>query len=142
MGSSIVTEDEVRHYIADNDTRAGVFGQLDYEFSPEQIAAAMRSAAREYNGIPPYVSRVSPDRLPADDNTFFDGIAYFLYMRAMQLEQLRDVPYEAGNVKVDIAARRIQHFATSLKFFGDRFNEGVKSEKKIRNYSIFRGAVG
>lgn len=140
--SCYVQESDVRQFVADNETRAGMAGFYDLDFTPEDIADAMVSAAREFNSIPPYVSTVQPNMLSKTTNMFLDVIAYFLYMRALQYEQRHDVPYTAGSVTVDVAARKIAHFTNSMKMFYDRFLQAARSLKKQVNITRAYGGVG
>ena len=73
---------------------------------------------------------------------FFDACAYFLYLRALQLERRHDTPYKAGSVEVDLAARRIGHYEKAAKEFYERFVTTAKTKKKLINYTRACGAVG
>ena len=68
-----MTEWDVRKYTHDYDTREGIAEMFDVDFSPGDIAAAMESCAREYNGLAPYTDTVKPGNLPKNDNSFFDA---------------------------------------------------------------------
>ena len=140
--SCYITEQEVREYVEDYDTAHGMLGQVDYDFAPKAILSAMQACAREYNGLPPRISNVRPTALPKNSNLFFDGIAYFLYLRALQHEKRHDVPYKAGSVEVDIAARRIAHYEGAIKMFNERFFGVAKQHKRLANYTLMSGRVG
>ena len=69
-----ITISDVRFYIMDRGSEDNPY-LLDLAYSDEEISGAMRSAAREYNSVPPLgVETVHPGHLPADTNLFLDGI--------------------------------------------------------------------
>lgn len=142
FNSQSLTEWDVRQYIADTELQRENRGGADLDFAPSEIVAAMRSAAREYNGTPPYVKTADPNSLQKSDNMFLDGTAYFLYLQKLQDEMRHDVAYKAGNVDVSVSATKVAHFTAIAKFFGERFRETVKAEKRIANVRRGWGRVG
>ncbi len=135
-----LTELDVRAYVADNETKEGF--PCDFDFTPEEMAHAMQSAAREWNSTPPYVSNAFPNQLSKHTNIFYDGCAAFLYLLLLQKEMRGDTPYTAGSVNVDIAARRVPHYREMYTLFYERFMQAARAKKKITNIEAFTGRVG
>jgi hypothetical protein len=109
---------------------------------PEDIANAMRSAAREYNSIPPLVGSVTADQLSDETNLFLDAIAEQLYRRELAKLTRKDVDYTAGGVSTNLVTKRITHLENLIKDHNARFVEAARNIKVARNlrsaYRIFR----
>ena len=136
-----ITEDDVRDYMLDR-TAADHELFTDVVWKSEDIARAMKTAAREFNSIPPFVMRVDPGRLPGDTNVFLDGIAVALLRRMRTNDGLNDLAYSAGSVKVDITATRIQHLDRMIAMYDERFQSRAKEIKRAANLRQAFGAIG
>lgn len=123
-----ITLEEIRQYMADASIADNELS-MDFTFSNEDIAGAMRSAARSYNSIPPLISGASADSLSADTNMFFDGIAMHLCMIEFQRRTKADIDYTAGGVTTNLVSRRIVHLQGLIKMFRERFEQAAQNYK-------------
>lgn len=138
-----ITEGDVRAYIKDRAEGDNPLFSGDLRFSSEEIAQAMRTAAREYNSLPPLgVSTVSPDRLPGDTNVFLDGITAALLRTALVNEAANDLQVQAGNVTVQVGATQIGHLKTLIPMFDERFRTAATNIKVGINLSHAYGSIG
>lgn len=137
----MITEQHVREYVRDR-TIMDNDSFVDLSFSNADIQAAMRTTARMYNGIPPYVNSVRPDNLPDHDNTFFDGIAAALYRGEIMRLSSQDFDYSGGSVQVNHVGKRIEHFKRIEAEATQRFMEAASNRKRIVNLHQSLGAVG
>ncbi len=140
----MITEKAVRAYIrdsvmADNPLRAG-----ELRYTPEDISEAMRTAAREFNTIPPIgVLHVDANALPDDTNIFFDGITVALLRQSLIYEASNDVEVTGGNTAVRLSATQISHLKTILiPMFEERFRRAATDVKISRNLFSAFGSVG
>ena len=128
-----LTEWDVRQYINDHAVQKNNRNAADLDYSPGQIAFAMESAAREFNGLIPYSYSVKAKALPKDDNLFLDATAYFLYLGSLQEEQRHSVAYTAGSVQVSVSQELIKNYSTATQMLYARFQQTAVSRKKIAN---------
>ncbi len=139
----IITETDVRGYIkdleeSDNPLRAG-----ELRYTSQEISQAMRTAAREYNSLPPIgVSTVDPDFLPGDTNVFLDGVTAALLRMTLVNEAANDLAVQAGNVNVQVGAVQINHLKTLIPIFDDRFRTTATNIKLSINLSHAFGSIG
>lgn len=137
-----VTEDDVRNYLLDIQSRNNVL-DLDIQISGPEIMSAMQSAAREFNSLPPYSVKANPNALSKETNLFLDAIAYFIYLQKLAYERERDVPYTAGgSVGVELGARRIKHYQEAMQIHMQRFQQAATTYKRHINSNRGWGAVG
>ena len=127
-----ITLEDIRQYVADASIADNELA-MDFTFSNEDIASAMRSAARSYNSIPPLIGNVNPDCLPADTNLFFDGVAMHLCMVEYQRRTKADIDYSAGGVITNLVAKRIIHLQGLIKMFRERFEAAAQALKLSQN---------
>lgn len=138
-----ITESDVRDYIRDRvaDDNPLLAGELRY--TSEEIAFAMRTAAREYNSLPPIgVSVVDPKALPGDTNVFLDGIAAALLRTTLLRETANDIAVQAGNVSVQIGSVQIAHLKQIIPMFDERFRTTATNIKVSINLSHAFGSIG
>jgi hypothetical protein len=109
--------------------------QLDLVFSDGEIADAMKRAARAYNAIPPFVSRVSSDSLPDDTNMFLDAIAMHLYISRYAKLSRQDVDYSAGNLTANEVRAQLAHMKEMIQAHKVMFEETARSHKTWINAS-------
>lgn len=111
--SDYVRIQDIRYMIWDRVPLDNVV-DMDLAFNDEDIEMAMRAAARAYNSIPPLISNVTPDKMPARTNLFIWASVEFL-LRA-KLAQLRRnaVSYSAGGVQVSADAEQIGYLEKEL----------------------------
>lgn len=114
----------------------------DVAFSPEQIAFAMKTAARRYNSIRPYVDYVQPNNLPGDTNLFLDGIAGALFDMLRTNAGLNDMEYAAGNVTANIQGGLAKNAEAIAAFYNDRFTREATELKLSRNLQHAFGQIG
>ena len=87
----------------------------DLAFSDEEIAQAMAHAAREYNSIPPYVSRLDFSCLDDSTNLFYEATAEMLYKGLLHKLKRNAFDYSGGNVKVDEDNVKIKYLDELVK---------------------------
>jgi hypothetical protein len=138
---SVITTDDVRSFIWDR-TAADNEIEMDLAFSPEEILQAMKSAAREYNSIPPLIGGVDANCLPGDTNMFLDAIAMFLYISRMSRMQRNDIEYDAGGVNTALEKKQIIYMREMIPFHRDRFVSAAQTEKIHRNLRSAFGRIG
>lgn len=114
----------------------------DVAFSPEQIAFAMKTAARRYNSIRPYVDYVQPHNLPDTTNLFLDGIAGALFDMLRVNSGLNDMEYSAGNVSTKVQGNLARNAEGVAAFFNDRFTREATELKISRNLQYAHGQIG
>lgn len=137
-----LTEEDVRAYLQDvsfedND----VLGDL--RFTSEQIDAAMRGAAREWNSLPPLICPITNGaQLPGDTNIFLDAIAAQLYRGLAAKLSAEDIPLNAGNMTGDITARQLQHCRKLAQEYQQRFVAAAVQYKRTINIQRAFGQIG
>jgi hypothetical protein len=124
--------EDIRHYILD---RSAADNDLDGDlsFSDEEIANAMKAAARDYNSIPPYSQTAQANCLPDDTNIFIDGTLKHLYITAVSRAKRNELEYNAGGVTTSNNAAFIKHMTDLIKLHGDMFREAVTNKKLFLN---------
>lgn len=127
----MITEKDVRAYVADS-TVADNDG-LPLYFSSEEIADAMKRAARAFNSIPPLILFVTADALPDDTNIFLDATAAQLFTSELNKLTRRDIDYSAGGVQSPIERARINHLKNLIDFHTKLFTEAAKAYKVSQN---------
>lgn len=139
----IITETDVRGYIKDQVSGDNPLFAGDLRFTSEEIKQAMRTAAREYNSLPPIgVSTVNPDFLPGDTNVFLDGTVAALLRTALINETANDLQVQAGNVSVQVGAVQINHLKTLIPMFDERFRTAATNIKVSINLAGAFGSIG
>lgn len=114
----------------------------DVAFSPEEIAFAMKTAARRYNSIRPYVDYVQPDNLPDTTNLFLDGIVAALFEMKRVNAGLNDMEYSAGNVSANVQGNLAKNAEAIAAFFSERFTREATELKVTRNLQYAFGQIG
>ena len=137
----MITAIDVREYILDRSIADNAL-DLDLTFDDAEIISAMKRAAREFNSIPPFVSRVNPDQLPDDTNLFLDAIAVQLYISRLSKLQRSDIDYTAGGVTTNLVAKQLEHLQSGIKFHDERFRSAATALKIGINLQQAYGQVG
>jgi hypothetical protein len=141
-GASVyLNAEDVRAFMLDRSAEDNPV-DMDLSFSDEEIAAAMRRCARDYNSVPPFVNQVQGDRLFGDTNLFLYGTAKHLYLAAMQRLMRGDVDYQAGGVQTSINGKRIEHYNQLIKDLGEQFLQEASARKLNINIINAFGRVG
>lgn len=140
----MITEQDIRDYIRDNVEADNPLLAGELRYTPKQISQAMRTAAREFNTVPPIgVLPVDPERLPDDTNIFFDGITVALLRQSLVFEAANDVQVTGGNVNVSLGATQINHLKTILiPMFEERFRRAATDVKVAANLRNAFGSIG
>lgn len=139
----IITEADVRSYIKDQVENDNPLLAGELRYTPEEIAFAMRTVAREYNSLPPIgVSTVDPDYLPGDTNVFLDGIAAALMRTSLVNEAANDLAVQAGNVNVQVGSVQINHLKQLIPMFEERFRRTATDIKVSINLASVYGSIG
>ncbi len=140
----MITEQDIRDYIRDSVETDNPLLAGELRYTPKQISQAMRTAAREFNTIPPIgVLPVDPEHLPDDTNIFFDGITVALLRQSLVFEAANDVQVTGGNVNVNLGATQINHLKTILiPMFEERFRRAATDVKVAANLRSAFGSVG
>lgn len=137
----IITEQDVREEMRDR-SAADHLLLTDVAFSSEDIARAMRSAARRFNSILPFSCTMNPAALPGDMQMMFDGIAVSLLENMRLNAGLNDMDYSAGNVTAKVQGNLIANLDAAIKLYGDRFREAASAYKISVNMSQAFGQIG
>ena len=138
---SYITEQDVRDFMMDR-TAADHILLPDVAFTSEEIARAMKTAARRFNSIPPYVITVHADSLPDDTNIFFDGIAAALLDLKRINASLNDMDYSAGNVTTSVQGKLLRNLETLIPIYEKRFAEMATYQKMTANLYEAFGTIG
>ena len=115
---------------------------MDLAYTSDEIHAAMRSAVREFNSIPPLgVGHFHPDCLPGDTNLFLDGITAALLRMELSKRRRNDVDYQMAGASASTEATRIKHIENDIKMYADRFKEAATNLKITLNLNIYFGPI-
>lgn len=135
----MITERDVRFYLKDRTADDHIL-LPDIAFTSEDIAEAMKIAARRYNSVRPYVDYADPTNLPDTTNMFLDGIAGALFDILQVNYALNDIDYNAGSVQVhDNLLKNSKELAD---YFNKRFIETATQIKVARNLQQAYGSIG
>jgi hypothetical protein len=138
-----ITEEDIRFYIKDGVESDNPLLAGELRYSSEEIAQAMRTAAREFNSLPPIgVISVDPAALPGDTNVFLDGVTAALLRMTLINEAANDLQVSGGNVQVQVGAAQIAHLKTLIPMFDERFRTTATNIKIARNLSNAFGSIG
>ena len=137
----MITEQDVRMFLLDR-TVDDHLVLPDIAFSSEEIAFAMKTAARRYNSIRPYVDYVQPGNLPDSTNLFLDGIAGALFDTKRVNAGLNDMEYSAGNVSANVQGNLAKNAEAIAAFFNERFQREASELKIARNLQYASGQIG
>ena len=137
----MITASEAREYVADSIVQLGSL-DLDLAFTDDEVAMAMKSAARDFNSLPAPSYSVCASNLPSDTNVFFDGIAQHLFLTWHKKLIKEDFDYSAGGVTSNLVAKRIGHAKELIKLHGDRFKEAGVEMRLRANLRNGYGQVG
>ncbi len=137
----LISKQDVRQYLVDNSADDNPL-LLDLAYTDDDLAAAMKSAAREFNSITPYSISVAPDALPDDTNVFFDAITASLLRMSLLQKTRNDITHQAGNVSVQVDSVYIGHLRSLIPLFDERFRKAAFDIKLARNLNDGFGAVG
>ena len=138
---SFITEQDVRDFMMDRTAEDHIL-LPDVAFTSEEIARAMKTAARRFNSIQPYSMTVQADRLPDDTNIFFDGIAAALLDLKRINASLNDMDYTAGNVQASIQGSLLKNLAGLIPVYEARFKEAATAIKISTNLDYAYGSLG
>jgi len=129
---SVITSEDVRNFILDRQASDNML-DMDLSFSPEEIADAMKRAAREANSVPPYSILVHPDALPGDTNVFLYATAAQLYLTKIQNLVRNDVEYTAGGVSASASGPQIKALQGLVEKLGAMWLEQWRPIKLANN---------
>lgn len=132
MSTCYLQIQDVRDYVWDRSLDDNYL-ELDLTFSDDEILNAMKRAAREFNSIPPYVSKVEPARLPNDTNIFLDATVAQLYISRLNQLSRDDIDYTAGGVSTNLVQKQIEHMRLLGREHQARFKEAAANYKITRN---------
>ena len=139
--SKCLTIDDVRLFILDRTAEDNEL-DMDLSFSDEEIASAMRRAAREANDIPPYTVQVSGDCLPGASNIWLHAVTEQLYLSKLSNLMRNDIDYEAGGVSVTVTKSRIAHFKDLVKLHRSIWEDKLRRLKvgvNVRRFHYYGG---
>lgn len=135
-----IVEEDVRDYLGLQRREDAIFGDMNP--TAAEITSAMKSAAREWNSIPPYVLPTDAAHLNDSTNVFFDAITMHLLMKELQKLTREDIDYTTGGVTTTLVAKRIAHVEKLIKLYTNRFLEAAKAMKLAKNLNDAFGSVG
>lgn len=137
-----ISKQDVRQYMLDRTADDNPL-LLDLAYTDEDITAAMKAAAREFNSIPPlFVRNFDADSLPDDTNIFFDGIACALLRMQLFQKTRNDIQHQAGNVTAAVDAAHINHIRQLIPMFDERFRRAAGDYLLAINVNNGFGSVG
>ena len=136
-----ITEQDVREDMKDRSFEDHLL-LPDVAFTPEDIAYAMKKAARKFNSIQPYVCTVEPHKLSARTNVFFDGIAWALLERWLLNASLNEMDYSAGNVTASTQGKLIGNLEKMVKNYREQFITVATEMKVSINLNNAFGEIG
>lgn len=140
--SNYVSVDMIRNEVMDRTPDDNDL-EFDITFEDGDIEAAMASCMRDYNGIAPLIGGIShPGELPADTNLFVDGTIYFLLRSFVNKLSRNDIDVEAGGVKVNINARRIDRLSKIRDEARESYQTAARNRKLTQNLRRAFGRVG
>lgn len=137
----MITEQDVRMFLLDR-TVDDHLVLPDIAFTSEEIAFAMKTAARRYNSIRPYVDYADPSNLQDTTNLFLDGIAGALFDMKRVNAGLNDMEYSAGNVSTNVQGNLAKNAEAVAAFFNERFTREATELKVARNLQHAFGQIG
>lgn len=137
----MITEQDVRLYLLDR-TVADHLVLPDIAFTTEEIEFAMKTAARRYNSIRPYIDYAEHDNLMDTTNLFLDGIAGALFDMKRSNAALNDVDYAAGGVTANVQGNLLKNAEAAAAFFNERFQKEASELKIARNLQHAFGQIG
>ncbi len=105
---SYLTIETIRQEIADSSIADNI-ARMRLTFTNEDIAAAIKRAAKNYNSQPPEVGTVDPDRVP-DTAIFIDGTVAALHRTALNRLRRNAMEAQAGNMQVPFSVTQIAQF--------------------------------
>jgi hypothetical protein len=138
---SFITEQDIREEMRDR-SAADHLVLPDIAFTSEDIAHAMRKAARRFNSIRPYVISVEAHKLPDRDNIFFDGIAWALLEGWLLNAGINDLDYTAGNVQASVQGKLVGNLEKLATKYEKRFVEDATALKISTNLVAAYGQIG
>ncbi len=138
---SYITEADVRDYLRDRNFQDNLL-LPDVAYSPEEILTAMKTAAREFNSLPPLVMSVKAQCLPDDTNVFFDAIAAALMRSVVANATANDMDYSAGGVTANVQGNKLKNYTAAAMMFDQRFRQAASDIKTCFNLSQADGPVG
>ena len=138
---SFITELDVREEMRDR-SAADHLVLPDIAFSSDDIAQAMRKAARRFNSIRPYVISVEAGKLPDRNNIFFDGIAWALLEGMLLNSSMNDLDYTAGNVQASVQGKLVGNLEKLAGKYEKRFVEDATALKISTNLLGAYGQLG
>ncbi len=142
LSNSIITVDEIRHYLMDR-TPDDNDMSIDLAFTDEEIQKAMVFAVREFNSIPPLGAlSADPTRLPGDTMVFVDGTMMHLYTMLIGKMRRNDFDGQAGGVNTNTVRQRIAHLTNAKMEHAERFRETAALLKMTASLRGIRGPVG
>lgn len=128
---NVIDAEAVRFFMFDR-TAADNPLVMDLEFSDEEIGWAMKFAALRYNEMEPQVEIVDYGALPFG-MIFLTGTAAYLYLQKFQQLTRNNMEYTAGNMTVDINAKKIEAVKALYTLFKEEFEEKAASRKRTIN---------
>lgn len=138
---SFITEQDIREEMRDR-SAADHLVLPDIAFTSEDIAYAMRKAARKFNSIRPYVCSVEAHTLPDRNNIFFDGIAWALLEGWSLNVAMNDMDYSAGNVQASVQGKLMSNLEKMAAKYEKRFIEDATALKISTNLLGYYGQIG
>lgn len=131
-----LTSEDVRNFMLDR-TAADNELDMDLSFSPEEVADAMKRAAREANSVPPLIGNVDGTHLPGDTNIFLYATAEQLYLSKVQQLMRNDVEYTAGGISASASGTEIKHLKGLIKEFSQTWKQQWADQKRAINLRRF-----
>lgn len=113
---------------------------MDLEFSDEELLQAQGIAVSAYNGIEPRVETFLPFSIPPQaDHIMLNGIACYAQQAKLMNLMRNNLEYNAGNMEVDINAKRIAALTATAQMFKTEFFRTATDRKTTINVGAAYG---
>lgn len=133
-----LTDVDVRVWLRDNDPDANLLLD-DYQFTTEEIRAAMTHAVDYWNETPPYVGAYDYDKFPYRYALLRGTAANLLFMAAHAYRR-NQLQYSAGGLSVDDQNKYQQYDAAGGRLW-DEYKQWVATMKRSVNVDLGWGTI-
>lgn len=133
-----LTDVDVRVWLRDNDPDANLLLD-DFEFSTEEIRAAMTHAVDYWNETPPYIGSYDYDKFPYR-YALLKGTAANLLFMAAHMFRRNHLQYSAGGLSVDDQNKYQQYDAAGARLW-EEYKQWVAQAKRSINVDLGWGTV-
>lgn len=138
---SFLTVEDVREDMMDRAAEDHLV-LADLAFTDDDVKWAMKSCARKFNSLQPFVVSVTWDTLPERTSVFLDGTAWALLRRMHRNAAMNDMDYQAGNVTANVQGKLVANLDAMVKDLERQFVESATNLKITINIGEAFGPIG